>query len=461
MAPLAVGSHRGSPTRDIVPAAPGLAVADGNWNTGRMIATLLRQLHRLSRRLWVRVLLISMLSFVAIGMAKLFGALIPEGLSEIIGADALNRLLDIISTSMLAVTTFSLSVMVSVHQSASSRWTPRAHRMLLADTTTQTVLATFIGAYIYSLAAIILIATPYYGEREVVTLYITTLVVLVLIVAMILRWILHLQAFGSLLDTTARIERETLAAFRARMQRPCLGCNALEAGDIPDDAREIRSPRTGYVQAIYQESLQEAAEKADGRVYLEAPVGRFVHFGETLAHVTGGDEAFDRAVLDHIHMGELRTTEQDPRFGLLMLSEIGSKALSTGINDPGTAIDVIGRIGRVLGSFRDEIGGDHEVHHDRVWLEPLDPQDLLIDGFLAIARDGAAQVEVLISMQKTLTALARHPDHGIALAAHRTGCEVWRRGQTGLAFPSDRDRLRQATPAAVLQDSLAGDGVTG
>lgn len=414
---------------------------------GTMFSTALRKIHRLSRRLWVRVTLISGLAFVALGAAKLFGPMIPEGLSEVIGADALNRLLDIISTSMLAVTTFSLTVMVSVHQSASSRWTPRAHRMLLADTTTQTVLATFIGAYIYSLAAIILLSTPYYGEKEIVTLYISTLLVLVLIVFVILRWIMHLQAFGSLVDTTVRIERRAQQAFEARMERPCLGGHALDPGEIPGAARPLRADRTAYVQAIYEDSLQAAAEEHDGRIYLVAPVGRFVHEGETIAHLLGGNEEMDEAARAAIHMGELRTDEQDPRFALIMLSEIGSKALSAGINDPGTAIDVIGRIGRVIGSYRDEIAhGREKAIHDRLWVVPLDPHDLMQDGFGAMARDGASQVEVLISMLKTLEALGRHPDAAIARAARDMAHEALSRGRAALEFEPDRDRLARAAP---------------
>ncbi len=418
-----------------------------------MFSTTLRKIHRLSRRLWVRVAMISGMSFIALGAAKLFGGLIPEGMSEAIGADALNRLLDIISTSMLAVTTFSLSVMVAVHQSASSKWTPRAHRMLLADTTTQTVLATFIGAYIYSLAAIILISTPYYGEKEVVTLYLATLLVLVLIVFVILRWILHLQAFGSLVDTTARIEREALRAFQARMERPCLGGHGLEPDKIPGSARPIRAERTAYVQEVYQESLQEAAEKHDGRIYLVAPVGRFVHQGETIGYLDGGGDEFEAAVRENIPFGELRTSEQDPRFALIMLSEVGSKALSAGINDPGTAIDVIGRIGRVIGSFRDEMAGGREKPVlDRLWIPPLSADDLMQDGFAPMARDGQGQIEVLISLQKTLGALSHHPDGSIARAAHAAACETLRRGRQGLGFANDVERLEAATPDTVLRD---------
>ena len=53
-------------------------------------------------------------------------------------------------------------------------------------------------------------------------------------------------------------------------------------------------------------------------------------------------------------IGDSRSYDQDPRFGLIVLGEIAAKALSPGVNDPGTAIQVIGAGVRLLD----------------VWLEP-------------------------------------------------------------------------------------------
>ena len=48
---------------------------------GTMFSTALRKIHRLSRRLWVRVTLVSGIAFVALGAAKLFGQLDALSLS--------------------------------------------------------------------------------------------------------------------------------------------------------------------------------------------------------------------------------------------------------------------------------------------------------------------------------------------------------------------------------------------
>jgi uncharacterized membrane protein len=414
-----------------------------------MLITLWRKAGRISRRLWVRVVLISVLSLVAIGLAKLFGGLIPEGLAELAGAEALDRLLEIISGSMFAATTFSVTVMVTVHQSASSQWTPRAHRSLLQDTTTQTVLATFVGAYIYAVTAIILMSTPLFGEREVFALYLMTIAVIGLVVVMLLRWILHLQTWGSLMDTAARLEAEARAEMEAAIGAPCLGANPWTGADLPPGAVPVHAKTTAYVQEIYQESLQEAAAECDARVWLDAPVGRFIHAGEVIAWIVPDRPGLAEEVQDAVRTGALRTIAQDPRFGLIQLAEIGSKALSPGINDTGTAIDIVGRLTRLLLTPGAVPG---QVCHDRLWVRPLSPDDMLEDAFATIGRDAGAAVEVHMALIRNLAALTRLAEPGIANAARRHGPVAYARAAGLIGFAPDLARLRDLTPAGFLPD---------
>ena len=47
-------------------------------------------------------------------------------------------------------------------------------------------------------------------------------------------------------------------------------------------------------------------------------------------------------------IGDARVFDDAPRLGLIVLSEIASRALSPAVNDPGTAIDVIGMLVRLF-----------------------------------------------------------------------------------------------------------------
>lgn len=408
----------------------------------RQVQALWWTLERLSRTLWVRVIVLGLLGLIAAPVAKLMGGIIPDGMAQAIGAKSVNGLLSIIANSMLAVTTFSLSVIVTIHRAVAGQWTPRAHRMLLRDTPTQTVLAVFIGAYIYALTAIVLMSTPYFGENEVVVLFFITLGVIVLIVAMMVRWIFQLQTWGSLIETAESLERAATSAMKERAARPCYGANPLTTETlIPENALDIIAGATGYVQELNLGSLSSRAAGEGASVWMLAPVGRFVHKGDLIGHVGGGTPDLPGRLSRLIRIGQTRTPDHDPRFCLIMLNEIGSRALSPGINDPGTAIDIIGRIARVLTYFRDERAGPDRPAYSNLWIPALDPSALVTEAFAPIARDGADQVEVQIALQKRLNGLHRHADpalrDGIAKAA-RTALE---RANDAMPLADDRDRL--------------------
>ena len=70
---------------------------------------------QLTRRLWFRAALISLLAVAAALVSILASPYLPEGLSTKIGADAVDSILTIIASSMLTVTTFSLSTAVAAY----------------------------------------------------------------------------------------------------------------------------------------------------------------------------------------------------------------------------------------------------------------------------------------------------------------------------------------------------------
>lgn len=140
-----------------------------------------------------------------------------------VGSDSVGQILDILASSMLAVTTFSLSVMVSAYTAASSSVTPRATKLVQQDTTTQNVLATFIGSFLYSLVGIIALSTDQYGENGRLILFIVTIGVIVLIVITILRWIEHLSQLGRVGETTERVENAAANTITQRIQHPTFG----------------------------------------------------------------------------------------------------------------------------------------------------------------------------------------------------------------------------------------------
>ncbi len=418
--------------------------------------TVLRKARHYTRKLWVRVLLMGVLAIAAIGLSQLIEVLISKELAQSLDGSAADRLLNIIASAMLSVTIFSITVMVSVYQSSSTQWTPRIHRLIMQDQTTQNTLAVFIGAYVYSLLGIIMRELGIYNDDHAFVLFWMTVGVLIIIVVYLIRWVLHLQGFGQLIDITRQIEQTTRDRFKERLAQPCLGARAF-TGDVPSGTRKLVAWESGYIQQIYPEALNAAAKKHEVDLYLVDNIGSFVFLNAPVFEVLQRGDYLDwdglcEQVRECLVLGDLRTYDQDPRFGLIVMGEVGSKAMSPGVNDPGTAIDVITRIGRILSDYIDETEATPEEVFEHLYVHPLDPVDLLSDGFGAVSRDGAGTLEVQQRLQQTLSGLMQHPDEGLRRSARAFAKQALARGIQAMPFEPDHDTLRASADPSVLGD---------
>ncbi|PZQ17250.1 MAG: DUF2254 domain-containing protein [Ancylobacter novellus] len=402
----------------------------------------------LTRRIWFRASLFSLGAVATALLAILASPYIPAHLPTKIGADAVDNILGIIASSMLAVTTFSLNIMVSAYSAATSNVTPRATKLVMEDSTSQNVLATFLGSFLFSLVGIVALSTGAYGDRGRVVLFVVTIAVIVLVVITLLRWIDHLSKLGRVTETTARVEKVAADAMRARREQPFMGGMRFDGtARPPASARAVHAQSIGYVQHIDVAALSKIADADDGEIYVMAIPGKLVDPVTPLAFAHGlcGDDLDDR-VRGCFTIGEVRSFDQDPRFGACVLSEIASRALSPGINDPGTAIDVIGRAVRVLAIWAEPRDPEtiDEPAFPRVHVPPIEPDDLFEDIFTGIARDGAGVVEIGVRLQNAFATLARLGDGRYAQAARRHSTLAFERAEAVLVIEDDKRRLREA-----------------
>lgn len=413
------------------------------------------KLLQISRRLWVRASLIGSLGVVAALLAAIGERFIPWQLPRTIGADAVGDVLNIIASSMLAVTTFSLSVMVAAFSAATNTVTPRATKLLMQDRVTQNVLATFIGSFLFALVGIVMLKTGFYGDRGRAILFLATLAVIALIVVTLIRWIDHLSRLGRVGETTDRIEKVTRDAIEGRLRAPLLGGNRFDLAEGPPaGACLVTAHEVGYVQHIDVAGLADCADEMSADIYVGALPGTFVHPARPLVWINppgqAQDDLCDRA-RKCFAIGVERSFDQDPRFGLAVLSEIATGALAPAVGDSGTAIDVIGRLTRLLFIWADGCTGqdESEVKHPRLHVPPIETADLFDDAFNLIARDGASLIEVQLRLQKALQALFEGGDAVFQACARRQAALALERALDAMTAPQDRARL---SAVATVQD---------
>ena len=413
-----------------------------------MISGHLFRIRQVARLLWVRAALISALAFVAPLVAKALAPLMPDWVLANMNQDTVRSLLDILANSMLAVTTFSLTIMVTAHLAADRGASPRGNRLLRQDGRTQTVLATFVGSFVYALVSIVLLQTGMVGEQSLSGIYLMTLVVIGLVILTILRWIGQLDALGSIEGTMKSAEKSARDAIETRQQSPFLGGRRLVPGTVPNAADALLAKASGYVRHVDTDAMSELAQEVGATIFVRAVPGRFIGYGETLAKVAGADlmDDLEESLRDCFTIHAERSFEQDPIFALLVLTEIADRALSPGINDPGTARDVIARLTLILQDFEGESDPD-EPAAPYVHVPELALDDLMREIFDPIAREGRSLLEVQLDLQKAIAILARHPNTALADAAREMSQRALAYARMGLALDGDIDRVRAAAPA--------------
>lgn len=399
--------------------------------------------NRLTEQLWMRVGLYGLLGVVLALAAVLFAPLVDDDTAARFGKfEAVESMLTILASSLLAVATFSLGAMVSAYTAVGSSATPRATGLVVTDPRTQNALSTFIGGFLFSIVALVAVEASYYGPEGRAIIYFGTLAMILILAWTLLRWTDHLGRVGRMSYVLDRVETEAWNAMRDRIAAPRLGACPIDESDREGFDQIVRSATTGYVQNVDTAHLQATAERHGLTVEIACLPGTFVTDGHVLVRARGQQiDALEDDVRDAFTIGHGRTFDQDVRFGLIVLGEIAGKALSPAVNDPGTAILVTGIAVRLLKRWGEADRDDCEVNHPAVRAPALLSADLLDDVLGPVSRFGASDVAVSVRLQKALEVLCRSPDTELARAARHLSEVAIQRSQTAVAVPDDLERI--------------------
>ena len=419
-------------------------------------------LHRIRERLWIKPLLICAVSVIAVFGAKVSDNLPLAHLSPDVSSGSVESLLSIMAASMLAIATFAVASMVSAYSSASTTATPRSFPLVIADDVSQNALSTFVGAFIFSIVALMSMKNGYFEIAGRFTLFSMTVAVLGFVVFTFVRWTDRIARLGRLGATVEQVESAAATAMLRRRKAMALGGLARNQQAAAVGGKAVFASEVGYVQQIDMQVLQEFAQNIGGRVVVDALPGTFAMPGNPLAHVIHGPEARGDADLKQVAsaftIGRDRVFDHDPRLGLIVLSEIAGRALSPAVNDPGTAIGILGTLVRLftLWAQHDDNLAVQPVEFDRVVVPVLQMDDLFDDAFTAIARDGAGAVEVGVRLQKSLRSLASAGDDVMRVAAMRHAQRALASAEQALSLPHEVDAIRALAQSVGLP--LATDG---
>lgn len=353
-----------------------------------------------------------------------------------------------------------LSLTVIALQMASAQFTPRLMRTFMKDRGVQVVLSGMIGSAVYDVAVLRFVRSPAEDvEGFVPRLAVTVAFVLGLIaVGLLLYFLNHVTQRLRVDVIMADIVRQTLRQISAR-DHASGALPDLQAPAPPADAEVIAARRTGYAQLIDTSALATAARRHGAVIRLRPVIGERVQEGTTLAwawRAPGTQEELDldelgTAVHRGLHLGSDRTESSDLAFGLRQLQDISVRALSTGVNDPTTAVMAIGQMSTVLVALAELPLGAEFARDADDQLRITVPHPVFASYLhLAVAgsRDhGANQATVVSALLALLTDVAEVvSDDGrrLAVAGHIQRV----RDAADLADRIDLERVHRAADAA-------------
>lgn len=371
-------------------------------------------------RLWVKPLAVCLLSLAVAFVAKFADGTGLAKFTPEVSLDSIEALLSIMASSMLVIATFSVSSMVSAYASAANTATPRSFTLVVSDDASQNALSTFVGAFIFSIVALTAVKNDYFERAGLFILFVLTAFIFGMVVVTFVRWVDRIARLGRMGTTIEKVENATAAALKRRWSAPHL-CGVAVSSEKSEQV--VYAANVGYVQYIDIAALQSWAEQNKARLVVAALPGTFATPNKALAYIIadqGAPTDVDyTAVAGAFQMGSSRLFDDDPRFGLVVLSEISGRALSPAVNDPGTAICIIGALVRLFTLWGEPQSAEGKLapKYDRVAVPELSVRDMFDDAFTSIARDGAGIIEVAVRLQKALESLASSHNADIRQAA--------------------------------------------
>lgn len=330
------------------------------------------------------------------------------------------RLLDLIAGSSLTVLTVTLSAVAVVLTMASGQGSPRVVPSVMADPTVQNAFAGFVGAFVFGVTGLVAVELGRVSGSAVVVLLLGALAAILVVLRYLVQLVHHVSSLMNLERLIDRVHEQAGAAIE-EWQRLAAAPRVEPGHREIDGAFEwVMAERAGFVTTIVEPLLVEAVERHAVAIELLVAAGDPVSRLRPLARVSGatsGREAAARAVHKAVTVAPERTPTGDLLLSLALLSEIGARALSPGINDPITAISCAERLGDLLAAVggRDPSSWPGTVLAEgRLRLRRPDFAEMLETGFAQILRFGASNLIVvrrLIVILRRLREVAKSNHH--------------------------------------------------
>lgn len=258
------------------------------------------------------------------------------------------EILATIATSMVTVAgvTFSMTLLSVSH--ASSQIGPRILSDFMKDRGNQVTLGVFISTFSYCLLVMKNVKMSNLADSTEFIPHLSVYVAIFLAflsLAVLVYFINHVSKSINMTLAISKVGDNLLTSIEKTYQFE-------ESPELPEkqfqQSSEVKGKDKGYLRYIDRNRLLTIAKENKLQISVEVMAGDFIYSEKTLARVIFTSKNTTESLKENIRecfvWGAQKTINQDTFFSIDLLIEVVARALSTGVNDPYSAIECIDQI---------------------------------------------------------------------------------------------------------------------
>lgn len=314
-------------------------------------------------------------------------------------------ILSTLAGSIISLTVFSFSMVMIVLNSASAGLSPRVLPGLITRKSHQLVLGFYLGSIIYTIIMLINIRTIGDGDTGIPSLGILFSLIFGLISLGFFVYFIHsiskaIQVDNVLNDLFKNTKAELKSIISMQEENP--------VNDFPrfDDWHSIKSKTEGYFKGAHSDKLCALCKKHNIRIYISVKQGFFTVKGYPFlkcdTDLSDKPELVEELLACFIFYIE-EYIRDHYRYGMTQISEIAVKAMSPGINDPGTAVKAIDMLSILLIKRLNISDVNYSLKHAEgdkpyLYLHETSFDELLHDNFTPIRNYAKGDAYVMVNV---------------------------------------------------------------
>lgn len=244
------------------------------------------------------------------------------------------NIIAVVAGGILSLTVFSFSMVMIVLNQAASQMSNRVLNKLIGNRFQQIVLGSYIGTIMF---ALFLLTTIRDIDSGIHIPSISTYTLIILSIIDIFLFIYFLHYITQSVKYEVIINR-ILNVTHESMEDTCQLHKEPDTVPDTDFTYEIIAPDTGVFEGVDVKYLLKICNEEDCRVYWKHTPGTFLLKGLPVLQTDKKlDDDVVKKIQNTLYLNNDEAIANNFLYGFRQLTEVGVKALSPGINDPGTA----------------------------------------------------------------------------------------------------------------------------